>query len=260
MSARLLGWLKRQLPIADVKHVDVRDGDELVARVSVPKGRAACEEMAEEISAAVESSEARTLTIVAVDRQGLDAVSMTMARPGGGRREARAPSAFLGSVMRDNDQLRATLMHSQEQTMRALLAENARLAQQVQAAESRHLETWQLLEELTSMRAARDAEMKAIELRDGRARSALDTLKNEWAPRFIAYLEGGRGQGQATLAKVFAAAVEDAPEELSALVGKLRPEVADALNQAIEGSAKAEALESLAKRGAAKRGNGVGHA
>jgi len=259
VSARLLAWLKRQLPVADARHVDVRDGDELVARVSVPKGRAACEEMAEEIAAAVESSDARTLAIVAVDRQGVDVVSMTMAKPGGGKREARAPNAFLGSIMRDNEAMRASMLQIQEQTMRALLQENARLAEQVQKAESRQLETWQLLEELTSMRAVRDAEMKASEMRDQRSRSALETLKNEWAPRFIAYLEGSRG-GNATLSKVFAAAVEDAPEELSGLVAKLRPEVAEALNKAIEGGAKQEALEALAKRGGEKRGNGVGRA
>jgi hypothetical protein len=252
-SPRLLAWLKRQLPLSDARHVDVRDGDELVARISVPRGRAACEEMAEEIAAAVDASDSRSLAIVAVDRQGLDVVAMTMGKPGG-KREARAPSAFLGSVMRDNEALRAALMATQEQTMRALLSENTRLSEQVSRSEGRQLESWQLLEELTSMRAARDLEAREANTREERSKGFLDSLKNEWAPAVVRYLETGRGSNQ-TLARVFQDAIVNAPEELAGLVGKLRPEVAEELNAAIESSAKADMLASLAKRG-----NGTHHA
>ena len=258
---RILSWLKRQLPTADARHVDVRDGDELVARIALPKGRAVCEEMATEIAEAVEGSDARTLAIVAVDRQGVDVVSMTLARPNG-KREARAPSAFLGSLMRDNEALRASVIHSHEQTLRALLAENARLAEQVAKSEARQLETWQLVEELTSLRAERDAALQAAERRDKRQRDAFEVLKSEVMPRVVAHLEAGPSGGRQTLSRVFAAAVEHAPDELQAIVSKLPADVAQEMSDALDAAAKSEILAGIGKRTAEteKRGNGVGHA
>jgi hypothetical protein len=229
--------------------------------VAVPRGRAACDEVAEELQAAIDGSDARTLAIVAVDRAGVDVVSMTIAK-GTGKREQRAPGAFLGSLMRDNEAMRSSLLQHQEQTMRALLSENSRLAEQVAKAEARQLETWQLLEELTSLRALRDAELRQQDAREQRARSALDTLKNEWAPRFIQYLEQRSGGGGAMLAKVFKVAAEHAPDELSGLVAKLPEEARAELLGAVQQAEKNEILGAMAKRTDPneKRGNGIGHA
>jgi hypothetical protein len=228
--------------------VEVRDGDECLARLAIPRGRPAALEP--DILDAAETVEARNVAVVAVGRDKGDLATMIIARPG--RREQRNVSGLLASVLRDNEALRGRVLEVTAQATQALLAENARLAAQNAELMLRRDEQYRALEELRSDKLARDlAERDAAETAE-RQGELMRTIKEEWAPNVFRYLaRGAETKAGGALLRVFDSACQNAGEELSALVAKLPPEDAAELSQAVK---NAQASVVLAPKPKPKNG------
>jgi len=227
-SSRLAAWLRRQLPACDAEVVEVRDGDEILARLRIPVGRP--EELEAEIVAAYESSDSRTIAIVAVGRDRQDAASMPIHRAKG-MRDARSTSGLLASVMRENDALRSKLMEQTETLARSLLAENARMAGQLSTLEGRRMELHGELEALQSGRAERELAERRERERSERQAELLRVVREEWAPAVFRHLQSPAEQrAKELLGRMFTSASIHAPDELGALVAKLPADTAAELN------------------------------
>jgi len=249
--SRLTTWLKRELPSASARFVEVRDGDDCIARFAVGRGDE-CEALADDVSEAAASVESRTLYVVAVGKDGTDGASMTYSK-GSGRRAERSASGLVATLLRDNEILRSKLVEQTDQVLRAVLAENKRLAESNSALEERRLETFRLMESLTSMQAERDLGLRDMEIRDKRAQSALTTLKDEWGPKLLDFLAGkAETRAAVALGRLVRSASVHAGDELVAMVAKLPAEDASALEDMMKEATVIEARQRAEKEAAAR--------
>jgi hypothetical protein len=254
--SRLATWLARQLPACEAQWVEVRDGDEVLSRLSIPRGRPAALEP--DIFAAAETVEARNVSVVAVSKEGTDLAAMVISRPG--KREQRSVSGLLASVLRDNEALRARVLEVTEQATRALLTENARLAQQNAELMARRDEQHALVEQLRSDHVARELAEREAREKSERQTELMRQIREDWAPSIFRYL-GGAAETKAggALLRVFNSSLQNAGEELSALVARLPPEDAAELSQAVQSAQAAQLLteREQARKKAAKPNGGT---
>lgn len=261
--SRLTTWLTRELPRADARSVEVRDGDEVIARFAVERGDE-CEGLAAEIEEAFGSVESRSVYVVAVSKDKTDGASMTLQKASKPRAE-RSTSGFVATLLRDNEALRKTLTEQTQTVTQALLAENRRLAETNATLEQRRLEYWAKLEDVSTLQAERDLRLKELAMRDERMGSAMKTLREEWMPAVMQFLAGkAETRAGKALAQLFNAATSQAAPEFAALVAKLPAEEVAQLEVIMREVAAREAqeqvrLEAEKKRQAAPKQKGGGN-
>ncbi len=255
--SRLSTWIKRALPSDDARHVEVRDGDECIARFDVPRQELA-DSLEAEIQATADESESRSLTVVAILRDGTDGSLITLSKPSKAR-EARAPSAFLGSVMRDNELLRGRLFELSESLSRALLDENKRLRDSNARLESRREETHAILERARSEEADRAARLEELRSIDAHRGNLLRTIREEFAPLLQQFISGNADRRTAlqVASIIDAARSSDAMDDLERFTAKLPAPQAVALANLVKESMDLRQREQVAAQAAQKKANGT---
>jgi hypothetical protein len=247
--SRVATWLSRQLPACEAVWVEVRDGDECLARLSIPRGRSATLEP--EIVSAAETVDARTVSVVAVSKDGVDLSAMVLARPG--KREQKSPAGLLTAVMRENELLRSRVLEISEQATRAILSENARLAAQNGELLARREQQFLELEGLRSDRLARELAEREATIDSERRDEFWRHIREDIGPAIMRHLGGvAETKAGSALLEVFQSACENAGDELSVLVDKLPASAAATLESAVK---QAQAATLLSKKRA--RGNGA---
>lgn len=239
--SRLTAWLRRELPASGARWVEVRDGDDLLARFGVQKAED-IEPTAAAVEEAVGEAEASRVLVVLTSTAMGEGPQLTLHRPKASRSE-RSTSGLLATVMTENQRLRDSFTELTERTTSALLRENARMAEQLKTYEDRRAEQWATLERLRS----EEAERAALVASSDRKAATFALLRDEFVPGVLRHLRSKGGAAQ--LADIVKAAISAAPAELDALVRKLPPGTSDKLVSMLKEAEAEEASQPPPKKG-----------
>jgi ribosomal protein L17 len=224
----IANWLRREMLRTGAACVVVRTAEAVLSstRVRRDKPDVAADDV--ESSIAESAPDHRSLIVEVRAGDGTPLASRTV-RGLGGRDEVGA-TGLLAQLMRHNERLASDNSRMFASVLEAALTENRRLSDALSRAEELRQETYVAKERLLTQATERDLILRRAEKEDSRKEKLVHEMTERVIPAVIGYL-GKKSVAPAATRELIRAIARKSPEELQAIVAKLDPAEAAALEQ-----------------------------